>query len=231
MSLARSPTRLAGFSLLEVMITVFVVAVGLLSVAGLQALSKKSNFDAVQRTVAAALAQDLIERIRANPSQGLAYVTQTAGGISETRAPAAPAVDCSTATAAGTVCTPAQVVAFDLYQWSRALFGRVETITTGSGASATTEYAGGLSEATACVVNATAPCGVYTVTLVWRGITPLPKATAAEAGTAIDSSCGADNPSYVPASTADSGKTLRRVIQLQTVIDDHAGTCPSTATP
>lgn len=217
--------RQQGFSLLEIMITVFVIAVGLLSIAGLQAIAKKSNFDSIQRTTAAALAQDLIERIRANPGQGAAYVTDATNGISASNAPAAPGVDCSTGSASSRVCTPAQLVAFDRYQWSQALLGRVEMISSGSGPSATTDYVGGLSEPTACVVNATAPCGLYTITLVWRGITPQPLASAAEAGTAVSTSCGANNTAYVPTSSADSDKTLRRVLVVQTVIDDRSGSC------
>lgn len=216
-----------GFSLLEVMITVFVIAVGLLSVAGLQAIAKQSNFDSVQRTVAAALAQDLIERIRANPGQGASYVTDATNGISESNVPSAPGVDCSTGSASSSVCTPAQLVAFDRYQWSRALLGRVETVNSGSGPSATTDYVGGLSEPTACVVNATAPCGLYTITIVWRGITPQPVASASESGTAVSTSCGTNNTAYVPTSSADSAKTLRRVLVVQTVIDDRSGSCPA----
>ena len=153
--------RQAGFTLIEVMITVFIAAVGLLSVAGLQALSKKSNFDAIQRTQAAALGQDLIERMRANPGRGADYLTDASNGISSASLPATPATACTVGSSGGTPrCTPAQVVAFDLYEWSRALFGDVERV----GDSA----AGGLSEPTACITNASAPCGVYTVAIAWR---------------------------------------------------------------
>jgi len=228
MTIRMRGARAGGFTLLEVMITLFVIGVGLLSVAGLQTLSKKSNFDAMQRTIAAALAQDLIERIRTNPSQGAGYLTDPVSGISGANAPAAPGVDCNTANSSAPACTPSQVVSFDLYQWSRALFGLVESVTTGSGASASTIYTGGLSEPTACIVNPSAPCGIYTVTIVWRGITPVAQATSADAGTAVATSCGTgpNNP-YVPPSPADSGKTMRRVMVVQTVIDDHMNTCAS----
>ncbi len=217
-------TRQAGFTLIEVMITVFIAAVGLLSVAGLQALSKKSNFDAIQRTQAAALGQDLIERMRANPGRGADYLTDASNGISSARLPATPATACTVGSSGGTPrCTPAQVVAFDLYEWSRALFGDVERV----GDSA----AGGLSEPTACITNASAPCGVYTVAIAWRGITPLPPADPDDTADPANNPCGSGNSAYDDPSTAGSDRRLRRVIVLRTVIDDHSGQCPATVSP
>ena len=214
----------AGFTLIEVMITVFIVAVGLLSVAGLQALSKKSNFDAIQRTQAAALAQDLIERMRANPGRGVDYLTDASDGISAAALPAAPALACTASGSNGTPrCTPAQVVAFDRYEWSRALFGDVELI--GDNA------AGGLSEPTACVTNAAAPCGVYTLAIAWRGITPLPPGDPDDPADPASNPCGADNAAYDDPSTPGRDARLRRLIVVRTVIDDHSGQCPAAATP
>jgi len=213
----------AGFTLIEVMITVFIVAVGLLSVAGLQAMSKKSNFDAIQRTQAAALGQDLIERMRANPGRGADYRTDARNGISSARLPAAPDTACTVSGSSGTPrCTPAQVVAFDRYEWSRALFGDVERVDDSA--------AGGLSEPTACITNARAPCGVYTVAIAWRGITPLPPADPADSADPANNPCGDNNAAYDDPSTPGVDARLRRVIVLRTVIDDHSGQCLA-ATP
>ena len=63
MSIRRSNT---GFTLIEVMIGIVVVAVGLLMVAGLQLVSKRSSYDAVQRSGASMLAHDLAARMRTN---------------------------------------------------------------------------------------------------------------------------------------------------------------------
>ncbi|WP_293373094.1 type IV pilus modification protein PilV [Nevskia sp.] len=210
--------RAAGFTLIEVMITVFVVAVGLLSVAGLQALSKKSNFDAIQRTQAAVLAQDLIERMRANPGRGADYLTDATEGISSATLPAQPDIACTTSGSTGSPrCTPAQVVDFDRYEWSRALFGDVELIDDTA--------AGGLSEPTACVTNAAAPCGTYTVAIAWRGITPLPPGDPDDASDPASNPCGQDNAAYDDPSTSGEDARLRRLIVLRTVIDDHSGQC------
>jgi len=219
MSLRHRPS---GFTLIEVMITVFVVAVGLLSVAGLQAFAKKSNFDAIQRTQAAALAQDLIERIRANAAQGAGYVTDASAGWSSSNAPGAPTQSCSTSsTASSPACTPAQVVAFDKYQWTRALFGAAESLNG--------ESAGGLSEPTACITNATAPCGAYTIAIAWRGITPLPPADSSDTANPANNRCGSGNAAYDDIANPGTDTRLRRVIVVRTVIDDHSGRCAGVA--
>ena len=58
--------KLKGFSLLEVLISVFILAIGLLGLAGLQINSLKNNHSAQYRTSATVLAYDIIDRIRLN---------------------------------------------------------------------------------------------------------------------------------------------------------------------
>jgi len=55
-----------GFTLLEVMVAVFVLAVGLLGMAHLQITSLKHNQSAEFRTQAALLAADMLDMMRAN---------------------------------------------------------------------------------------------------------------------------------------------------------------------
>lgn len=55
-----------GFTLLEVMVAVFVLAIGLLGMAHLQITSLKHNQSAEFRTQAALLAADMLDRMRAN---------------------------------------------------------------------------------------------------------------------------------------------------------------------
>jgi len=59
--------RQRGFTLVEVLITVIIMAVGLLGVAGLQLAGMRSNHSAFLRTQATVAAYDLIDRMRADP--------------------------------------------------------------------------------------------------------------------------------------------------------------------
>ncbi|MDO8825286.1 type IV pilus modification protein PilV [Methylophaga sp.] len=60
------PLRQRGFTLLEVMIAVFVLAIGLLGMAHLQITSLKHNQSAEFRTQSAMMAADMLDRMRAN---------------------------------------------------------------------------------------------------------------------------------------------------------------------
>lgn len=55
-----------GFTLIEVLVALLILAVGLLGTASLMLLSMKSNQNASQRTQASLLAYDLAERMRMN---------------------------------------------------------------------------------------------------------------------------------------------------------------------
>lgn len=63
--------RNAGFSLLEVLIAVIVLSIGLLGLAGLQLSASKNNQEAFYRTQATLLANDIVDRMRANREAAL----------------------------------------------------------------------------------------------------------------------------------------------------------------
>lgn len=70
----RSIKQNKGFTLIEILIAMIVLAFGLLGLAGLQATSLKNNLSAQQRTQATLLAYDLADRVRANIPQITAYI-------------------------------------------------------------------------------------------------------------------------------------------------------------
>ena len=75
-----SRRRSGGFSLIEVLITILIFAVGLLGMAALQAVSMRSNQSANFRTQATALAYMIIDRMHANSDAVMRgeYYTQMA---------------------------------------------------------------------------------------------------------------------------------------------------------
>src|SRR5688572_6751695 len=66
-------SRQKGVGLLEVLITLVVLTIGLLGLAGLQTVSLQLNQSALVRSQASSLAYDITERIRANWSSAAAY--------------------------------------------------------------------------------------------------------------------------------------------------------------
>ena len=105
--------RERGFTMLEVLISIVVIAFGMLGVAGLQAFALKNSQGASFRSVATVLANDLIDRIRANP-QGAATNAYAAAGTMAT-----PAENAACLT---TACPDASALArHDLFEWTRLL--------------------------------------------------------------------------------------------------------------
>ena len=99
-----------GFTLIEVLITMVILSIGLLGIAGMQAAGLRNNHSAYTMTQASNLAMDMIDRIRANSTAAADYV----GFDSNTSVTANPGC-----ISAG--CTPAQLAEFDKFQWSQPL--------------------------------------------------------------------------------------------------------------
>ena len=106
---AQSGTQ-AGFSMVEVLVTLVVLSTGLLGVANLQVEALRSNQSAFLASVAAQQAQDMTERMQANPAgvMGGQYDHLDASIPGEQ-------VNCQTAN-----CTPAQLAMYDHNRWNTA---------------------------------------------------------------------------------------------------------------
>lgn len=61
----------SGLTLIEVLITVVLVSIGLLGLAGLQLTSVQNSNSASERFIATTLAQDILERMRANRNRAI----------------------------------------------------------------------------------------------------------------------------------------------------------------
>jgi type IV pilus assembly protein PilV len=95
-----------GFSMLEILVTLFLLTMWLLASAGVQSSALKFNKAAQFRTQAVYLATDLAERMQANKT------ATVAGGYVYSGAAITPP-NCLTA-----ACTSAQLAQFDLAEWN-----------------------------------------------------------------------------------------------------------------
>ena len=105
------PGRPRGFTMIEMLVALVVLAVGMLGVAILFGISLHSGSSAISRMQAVNLAADLADRIRANRRAGDAPNNAYGGAAADNH--------CTGAGAAS--CTPAQMAADDLYHWQRRL--------------------------------------------------------------------------------------------------------------
>lgn len=151
--------RQAGVGLLEVMITVIVISVGLIGMAGLQVATKRAGFQATQRTLALALANDMMQRLTLNPGSLATYATGSTplGGGSIGTAP----TKCLGVAAAAT-CTAAQLVAWDRWEWEQRIDGASTLNKDASNANA-----GGLVSPNGCI---TVTGRQVRVVINWRGL-------------------------------------------------------------
>lgn len=72
----RRPGRQAGFSLIEVLIALLVLAVGLLGLALTQTMSLRYTKSAEQRTKAVTLANSILDAMRSNRTEVAAYAVE-----------------------------------------------------------------------------------------------------------------------------------------------------------
>jgi|TARA_B110000908_G_scaffold28539_1_gene33564 type IV pilus assembly protein PilV len=104
-------SRQNGAGLMEVMVALFVLAIGLLGFAGLQNSSLVFSQKAYANSQAAFMTQDILERMRANRDVVDDY---TIGFDDDANS----GTDCAAAN-----CTAAQMAAWDLSQWKESLRG------------------------------------------------------------------------------------------------------------
>jgi len=159
-----------GVALLEVLITIVILAIGLLGLAGLQMRLQSSEMESYQRAQALILLNDMTSRIATNRNDAASYVTATPLGAGMT---------CPMATATS---TPQER---DRSEWCGALQGAAET----SGANKVGTMIGGRG----CVESI--GDGQYMVTVTWQGLVPIsaPPASVACGQNLYDSSAAGAN--------------------------------------
>lgn len=138
-----------GTSMVEVLVTLVVIAFGLLGMAGLQMRLQVSEVESYQRSQALLLLNDMASRIATNRTAATAGAYAVAAG-----SPLGAGMTCPSLTA-----TQAQR---DLREWCQALQGAGEVLGSNN--------AGAMIGGRGCVENVG---GDIMVTVAWQGLTPI----------------------------------------------------------
>jgi type IV pilus assembly protein PilV len=136
-----------GTSLIEVLVTLFILTIGLLGLAGLQSRLQVSELEAYQRAQALILLNDMASRVATNRGAAASYVTGTPLGAGMTSCPT----------------TTSTQQERDAGEWCNALKG--------AGEQSGTSNVGAMIGGRGCVENLGG--GEYLVTVAWQGLTAI----------------------------------------------------------
>lgn len=147
------PATQRGFLLIEILVSLVIIAFGLLALAGFVTKATALAADSTQRTRASSLLSDMSGRLLTNKKLATdgSYIIATQ-----------PATGYGTPSATGTVCPGAGVAGVDLCRWHQLLLGANDAQAGGNAAAL--GYRGCITR------DAVAP--IFTITVAWGGTTP-----------------------------------------------------------
>ncbi|MBS3796228.1 MULTISPECIES: type IV pilus modification protein PilV [unclassified Pseudoalteromonas] len=169
-----------GFTLLETLIAFIVLVFGLLGAIALQAKAKQATYDAMQRAAALGVANDVIERMKANTEGALAGNYNGNIASSDTPPEASSYKSCI-----NNGCSAAEVALFDKEHWRKSIRG---VDATGS----QPDNTGSLSGAMICIdtTNGGADNRTIKVTISWDSRQEL---TSNAGAGAVKADCGTND--------------------------------------
>jgi len=156
-------------TLIEVLIALVLLVTSILGAVAMQASAKKGSFDAMQRSLASSLAQDIIERMRGN---NVAVLDSYAGNDYGKNVDLDAAENINRCDDVNDVCDFAELATNDLFEWEVSLIGA--NITNDD------DNKGGLVGAVGCISHNN---GNVVVAVSWEG-------REETLDGAIDTSCG-----------------------------------------
>ena len=181
-----------GFNLLEILMTLFIITVGLLGLVGIQVFAQRAEQESYQRAQAIVLMSDIVDRLNTNRKGGLCYQITDDTGVLYLGAEYLGVADADKAYPSGFACpglaTIPEAVAraeLDINQIDNMLLGAAEQI---SGTAV-----GAMIGARACI-GFDATTQAYTVAVAWQGMSKTfsPASWSASSTPAIARNCAKD---------------------------------------
>ena len=152
--------NIAGFSLIEILVTLVIIALGLLGLGAFQMRTQQAGLEAYNRAQALVLLDAIVNRISANRQTAPCYAITTAGGspyLGYADVNHAGAITCAGFGDANTQ----QLAVNDLNDWDQTLQGGLESVAgTATGAAL---------GARGCIIFNPAT-STYTVAVAWQGM-------------------------------------------------------------
>jgi type IV pilus assembly protein PilV len=139
-----------GSSLIEVLVTVLIMAIGFLGLAGFMVKQQQQEVDSYQRAQALLLLNDMSQRLQSNRANSDDYITGTTNPIGV-------GMTCATVTGTSTIAQQ------DLSAWCNGLKGSAETLGT--------QLVGAMVGARGCVEEISPQ--QYAITVAWQGMSPI----------------------------------------------------------
>jgi len=154
----RSAIRARGFSMIEVLVALLIIAVGVLGAVALQTRAVQAGMESYQRTQALLLVEDMVARLKNNKAHVSTCYAAVGRGTT--------AYLGSGVSSAPTGCNTAADA--DLAAWHSQLLGAAET--------QGTQQVGGILNARGCIDPLVAN-GEYRVSVAWQGMSKLASST------------------------------------------------------
>ncbi len=164
----------AGSSLIEILVSLFILLVGLLGLTGLMVQSQNSQLESYQRVQAMTLAQDMATRINANSAAAYCYSALlstapfpgylgTGDGATTATIPAVCPAPPVTLPATPTATATQQAKAIkDIAEWRQLLLGSAEKNASGA-------QVGAVLGARGCISLVAGQTNEYQIAIAWQG--------------------------------------------------------------
>jgi type IV pilus assembly protein PilV len=145
-----------GVTLIEILVTVLIIAFGVLGLIGMNMRVQLAQADSYQRAQAILLVQDMAARISASRASAASYVTSSALGTGDS----------------WTSCSGQTGISLDQCEWSLELKGAAERLDSTANCTGA-NCIGAMVGARGCVSQLSAIPPVYQVQVSWQGTTDL----------------------------------------------------------